>query len=199
MKDIRWESPVYKSFAIEGPKMRVAFDFAQGLKTRDGKAPTWFELCGPDGLFKPANAAIDGTSVVLSAPGVTAPMAMRFAWDQLAEPNLVNGLGLPAGAFRCGNKPKLDGVMALPELQGFRKVYEIDLPGLRLQNRRPEVHRRRQRRARRLHQVAYTLQLQDDSATSATSSPRWTLHKERQATRHPLCASGICHQTKVTT
>ena len=28
---------------------------------------------------------------------------MRFAWSMLAEPNLMNAEGLPAGAFRAGN------------------------------------------------------------------------------------------------
>jgi len=105
LKDVAWSGPAYMSFAIEGAKMRLTFDHAEGLKTRDGKAPDWFELCGQDGLFVKAGAVIEGAAVVLSAPTVTAPMAMRFAWEQTAEPNLVNGLGLPAGAFRCGNKP----------------------------------------------------------------------------------------------
>ncbi len=199
MKDIRWESPVYKSFAIEGPKMRVAFDFAQGLKTRDGKAPTWFELCGPDGLFKPANAAIDGTSVVLSAPGVTAPMAMRFAWDQLAEPNLVNGLGLPAGAFRCGNKPKLDGVMSLPELQGFRKIYEIDLPvNGNFMQAPPKYGVDASAGAGAFSKVAYVLQLQDDAGSIRyvfASMDAFT--KDAKKLGIPYAKSGIRHQTKV--
>jgi len=33
---------------------------------------------------------------------------MRFAWSMLAEPNLMNAEGLPAGAFRAGTAPKRD-------------------------------------------------------------------------------------------
>ncbi len=198
-KDIRWEGPVYKSFAIEGAKMRVAFDFAEGLKTRDGKAPTWFELCGQDGLFIKADAVIEGASVVLSAANVTAPMAMRFAWDQLAEPNLVNGLGLPAGAFRCGNKPKLDGVMALPELTGFRKVYEIDLPaGCNFGAAAPQYSVDASAGAGAFSKVAYVLQLQDNSGSIRyvfASMDAFT--QEAKKLGIPSAKSGIRHQTKV--
>ncbi|HPC49041.1 MAG TPA: sialate O-acetylesterase [Kiritimatiellia bacterium] len=100
--EIAWAGPVYRSFAIEGQTVCVTFDHAEGLKTRDGQPPTWFEICGEDGRFVKADAKIDGTSVILSASSVSAPKAMRFAWNQIAEPNLVNGIGLPAGAFRCG-------------------------------------------------------------------------------------------------
>ncbi|HPS08803.1 MAG TPA: 9-O-acetylesterase, partial [Kiritimatiellia bacterium] len=197
--DIRWESPVYKSFAIEGAKLRVTFDFADGLKTRDGKAPTWFELCGQDGLYKPADAAIEGNAVVLTAAGITAPMAMRFAWDQLAEPNLVNGLGLPAGAFRCGNKPKLDGVMSLPELQGFRKVYEIDLPANGNFNATPPKYTLdASAGAGAFSKVAYVLQLlQDEGSIRYVFASMDAFTQDAKKLGIPYAKSGIRHQTKV--
>ena len=64
-----------------------------------------------------AEARIDGPSVVLSSPEIKHPVAMRFTWSQLAEANLQNGTGLPAGAFRAGNIPKRDGRgMHVPEM-----------------------------------------------------------------------------------
>ena len=47
-----------------------------------------------------AKAEIDGESVVVSADGVKQPVAVRFGWDQIAEPNLSNKDGLPASPFR---------------------------------------------------------------------------------------------------
>ncbi len=197
--DIAWSGPTFKSFSVEGSRMRVAFDSARGLRTRDGQAPTWFELCGPDGLFKPAEAAIDGESVVLTAAGVTAPMAMRFAWDQTAEPNLVNHLGLPAGAFRCGNKPKLDGALSLPELQGFRKVYEIDLPvGGNYAQKPPAYSLDASADAGPFARVAYVLQLQDGAGSIryvAATLDAFT--KDARKLGIPHVTSGIRHQTKV--
>ena len=197
-KDIRWEGPVYTSFTIEGAKMRVSFDFADGLKTRDGKAPTWFEMCGPEGLYKPADAVIEGNAVVLSSAGITVPMAMRFAWDQLAEPNLVNGLGLPASAFRCGNKPKLDGALALPELKGFRKVYEIDLPVSGNFNAgAPKYAIDASAGVGPFSKVAYVLQLQKDESISYIFTSMDAFTKDAKKLGIPFAQSGIRHQTKV--
>jgi sialate O-acetylesterase len=42
----------------------------------------------------------------LSSPEVAIPVAMRFAWNKIAVPNLVNGAGLPASPFRAGEIPK---------------------------------------------------------------------------------------------
>ena len=198
-KDIAWSGPVYKAFTVEGAKMRIAFDSAEGLKTRDGKAPAWFELCGQDGLFVKADAAIEGTTVVLSAPTVTAPMAMRFAWDQTAEPNLVNGLGLPTGAFRCGNKPQLGGVMTLPELKGFRKVYEIDLPvNANFAAAAPKYEVDASAAAGAFTQVAYVLQLQQTEGSIRylfASMDAFT--KDAKQLGIPCGSSGIRHQAKV--
>jgi sialate O-acetylesterase len=105
MNEIAWSGPVYKSFAIEGAKIRIIFEYADGLKTRDGKAPDWFEMAGQDGQYKAADAVIDGSAVVLSNASIDKPLAARFAWNQIAEPNLINGLGLPTSAFRCGEMP----------------------------------------------------------------------------------------------
>ena len=96
-----WRTPIMKSCRAEGAALRVLFDNAEGLKTRDGLAPTEFELLADDGeTWVPADAKIEGESVVLSAAGVASPRAMRFAAYNGSTPNLVNGAGLPAGPFR---------------------------------------------------------------------------------------------------
>ena len=53
---------------------------------------------------------------------------MRFAWSMLAEPNLMNAEGLPAGAFRAGTVPKRDLlVLKVPEAKDYQLVYDLDL------------------------------------------------------------------------
>ncbi len=99
-KDLVSSGPVFQTLEEEGGCLTVHFGFAEGLSTRDGKAPDWFEIAGPDGVFKPAQAEISGSSVLLRSSEVPHPIAMRFAWNKVAEPNLVNGAGLPASAFR---------------------------------------------------------------------------------------------------
>ena len=98
--DVVASGPVAAGHRIDGDKVRVRFQHAAGLKSRDGKPLTWFEVAGADGKFVDAEAVIEGEEVVVRAAGVAAPKAVRFAFSQLAEPNLVNGAGLPAGTFR---------------------------------------------------------------------------------------------------
>ena len=102
------------------------------MASRDGKPLDWFEIIDADeGGFVKADAQIDGSAVVLSAPEVKHPVAMRFAWSMLAEPNLMNADGLPAGAFRAGAVPKRDLLaLKVPEARDYQLVYDLDLAKL---------------------------------------------------------------------
>jgi sialate O-acetylesterase len=125
-----YTGPTFKAMSVEGDKLRLTFDHVGGgLTSRDGKPLTWFEIVdAAEGGFVKADAVIDGGAVVLSAPGVKQPVAMRFAWSMLAEPNLMNAEGLPAGAFRAGEIPRRD-LMALnvPEAKDYQLIYDLDL------------------------------------------------------------------------
>ena len=79
---------------------------AGGLKTRDGQAPTYFEVAGEDGQFMEATASIVDDTVIISSEKVRSPVAFRFAWNKIAEPNLMGGTGLPVGACRGGKLPE---------------------------------------------------------------------------------------------
>ena len=122
--------PVFKSMDIQKGTLKITFDSAEGLTTRDGKAPDWFEITGEDGVFKPAVAKIEGSSVLLSSPDVPEPVAMRFGWNKLATPNLVNKAGLPTTAFRAGKVPEpvVADSVKIPEMDGYRIVYQIKIP-----------------------------------------------------------------------
>jgi sialate O-acetylesterase len=101
--DVVCAGPIYRE--MKKPcrdKLQIVFDPFGHLTTRDGEAPDWFEIAGEDGVFKPAEAKIQGDSVFLSSPEVSNPVSMRFAWDKVAVPNLMNDSGLPASSFRAG-------------------------------------------------------------------------------------------------
>ena len=85
---------------VEGSSVRVSLKHADGLKTRDGGAVRGFRVAGTDKVWKPATARIEGTDVVVSSPEVSAPVAVRYAWAENPDCNLVNGAGLPATSFR---------------------------------------------------------------------------------------------------
>lgn len=100
-KDLLYSGPIYKSSKIEGDKVRVSFDFAAGLKTRDGKEPATFQIAGADQKWQWAKAKIDGESVVVSSDKVKSPVGVRYAWTAWSkDDNLVNKDGLPASCFR---------------------------------------------------------------------------------------------------
>ena len=102
-----YSGPQYKSHKSEDGKIIIEFSFAGGgLTSRDGKPLSCFEIAGEDKKFVKADARIAGADKIeLSASEVKDPLAARFAWSELAQPNLMNKEGLPAGAFRTG-KPE---------------------------------------------------------------------------------------------
>ena len=53
-RELVYSGPIYKSMAVEGDKIRLAFDHVGGgLSTRDGKAPSDFTIAGTDQKFHP--------------------------------------------------------------------------------------------------------------------------------------------------
>ena len=100
-KDIVYSGPIYKSMKIEGRNIHLSFAHTVGgLKSRDGKELSEFQIAGDDNKFVPAKAIIDGETVVVSAAGVSAPKNVRFGWHKTANPNLVNKDKLPASPFQ---------------------------------------------------------------------------------------------------
>ena len=96
-----YASPLFDSLKVEGSKAHLSFKNAEGgLKAANGQALTWFTIAGEDKKFIEAKAEISGNSVIVSAEGVSKPVAVRFGWHETAEPNLANAAGLPASPFR---------------------------------------------------------------------------------------------------
>ncbi len=90
--------PIFRQAVPEGSSMRAWFDHAKGL-TAKGGAVSGVEVAGADGKFFPAEARIDGTSLVASSTAVGEPVWIRYGWADSPECNLFNGDGLPASPF----------------------------------------------------------------------------------------------------
>lgn len=100
-KQLVFSGPLYDSHKVEGNKIRITFQqVGGGLMAKEGKPLSHFEIAGDDEKFVPATATIDGASIVVSSDQVAKPVAVRFAWNDTAEPNLFNQEGLPASPFR---------------------------------------------------------------------------------------------------
>lgn len=129
-KDIVSTGPVFDSLQTQGRELHLSFTSADGLSTRDGKSPDWFEVAGEDGVFAKATARIAENTVIVHSDTVPKPVAVRFAWHKLATPNLINSAGLPAATFRAGDLPKVNNpaLGKVPEAEGFRVIYQIEIP-----------------------------------------------------------------------
>ncbi len=99
-----YSGPRYKKMQIKADKVTLFFTNANGLKTNDGKAVDSFTIAGNDGKFVIATAEIAGSKIIVSNPAIKNPVAIRFAWNEAAQPNLVNNAWLPALPFRTDGK-----------------------------------------------------------------------------------------------
>jgi sialate O-acetylesterase len=95
-----YKSPVYKSMKVEKTSIRVLFDYADVGLLSTGGDPKEFFIAGADKKFYPAVAKIDGTTVIVSAKEVKAPVAVRYAWGNSIISNLCNKEFLPVSSFR---------------------------------------------------------------------------------------------------
>lgn len=131
-KGLAYSGPTFQSMKTEGNKVILSFDHAEGglvakelvptraRKGRDGQVHAeWrvkeggsqkvpligFTIAGKDRKFHPAQAEIQGTTVVVSCADVPEPVAVRFGWADHPLVNLFNGAGLPASPFRTDTYP----------------------------------------------------------------------------------------------
>ena len=97
---VTFSGPVYREMKVNKNKVTLYFDYAEhGLMAKDGPL-TSFQVAGADKVFVDAKAKIDGSTVIVSAKNVREPVAVRFAFSNMADPNLFNVEGLPASSFR---------------------------------------------------------------------------------------------------
>ncbi len=105
-RDVAWHGPVLTKSEPAGGSYRVTFKSTGALRTRDGAAPGGFQLAGENQTFHPAEARIDGNSLVLTSKDVTAPVAARYAFmNDPIDANLTDDTGLPAAPFRTDDWP----------------------------------------------------------------------------------------------
>lgn len=120
--------PVCDSSAIEGARVRLKFQHAEGglvakalpatyiVKSVTGETASLirnspqselegFAICGADHKWVWADARIDGDCVLVWSDKVPQPIAVRYAWADNPTANLYNAAGLPASPFRTDDFP----------------------------------------------------------------------------------------------
>ena len=97
--------PTFTSLRALGDSVELTFEHADGLRSRDGLPLTGFTVAGKEQSFQPGVARIVDGKIIVSSPSVSEPVAVRFAWHETADPNLINEAGLPAAPFRTDDWP----------------------------------------------------------------------------------------------
>jgi len=95
-----YASPLYKTMTIEGGRATIRFEHAENGLTAYNKPLQYFEIAGKDKRFYPAQAAISGSTIVVSSPLVKEPVAVRYAFNDFVVGDLFGTNGLPTSSFR---------------------------------------------------------------------------------------------------
>jgi len=111
-KDVVPSGPLYKSHRIEGNKVTVTFDYADGglrlgskdrlkpPKLTDGKELPNVEVAAQDKRWQKAVATIKDDSLVAWSDKVDKPVHVRYCYTNIPKPPfLYNTAGLPAATF----------------------------------------------------------------------------------------------------
>jgi sialate O-acetylesterase len=109
-EDVSYSGPAFREATTElqadgSTAMRVWFTHHGTGLSYQGKPATGFEIAGADHRFVPAEAKVEGTTVLVSAAGVAHPVYVRYGWSSVVTDYLYNGAGLPAGTFSSEPRP----------------------------------------------------------------------------------------------
>ncbi len=100
-KDIIASGPLFSNYKVEGNMIRISFfGIGSGLKTKDNLSPCEFTISGTDKKFYNATAQIIGNELIISSEKVPNPVAVRYAWSDNPDCNLINVEGFPVIPFR---------------------------------------------------------------------------------------------------
>lgn len=128
-KDVTYSGPLFKTMKVEGNKAVLSFDYADdGLMTSDNEPVKGFIVAGEDRRFYPATALIRGDKLEVSAPQVSVPVAVRYAYCNFFRVNLYNKAGFPATPFRTDTwePDSYARWFADSEMVRFPKAYQLD-------------------------------------------------------------------------
>ena len=104
-----YEGPLFREASTElnpdgSTSVRAWFDHANGLTFR-GNPAGGFEIAGADHHFAPADAHIEGSTVVVSSKTVQHPVYVRYGWMSVVTNNLSHAAGLPTSTFSSEPNP----------------------------------------------------------------------------------------------
>jgi sialate O-acetylesterase len=100
---IAYQSPRFSRMEIVKNRVRLHFSDGGTRLASKGGAPKEFYIAGADKVFYPAQAKVEGNTVMVWSKSVPQPEAVRFAFTNAPQPNLYSEAGLPVVPFRTDN------------------------------------------------------------------------------------------------
>jgi sialate O-acetylesterase len=97
--------PRFAGLTINGSQAIVRCDRLGGGLVATGGEVGGFIIAGADRVFHPAQARLDGDTVVVSSTAVPQPVAVRYAWGDFPTISLASRAGLPLSPFRSDDWP----------------------------------------------------------------------------------------------
>jgi sialate O-acetylesterase len=102
---ISYSGPVYNKMEVKGNEVRLYFKNIDGGLTAKDNQLLGFAIAGDDKKFVWATARIENDVVVVSAPQITKPVAVRYGWGSNPPISLYSKENfLPASPFRTDSK-----------------------------------------------------------------------------------------------
>ena len=98
--------PRYKSHRIDHNRIIVELESNCNIAySSEGYPVKGVEIAGKDRVFRKADVIVMGETLQVSSPEVPFPVAVRYAWADNPECNLIDCSGLPAYPFRTDDFP----------------------------------------------------------------------------------------------
>ena len=98
-EDVEYSGPLFREASFEDRAVRVWFTHVDDGLVAKGGVLQGFEIAGEDRRYIPAEAHVDGATVVVSSSQVDRPKYVRYGWQNAPAVNLYNSAGLPASPF----------------------------------------------------------------------------------------------------
>jgi sialate O-acetylesterase len=99
--EVAFRGPHFSGMEIRDSTVIITVSDAKELRLKDDSlAISGFQIAGADQVWKPAQARLESGKITATSSEVNAPVAIRYAWENDPQVNLVNEAGLPLAPFR---------------------------------------------------------------------------------------------------
>ena len=99
-KNIVPYGPVPVSAVKQNNKIVLSFQYADHLKTSEGKPLRGFKIIDEKGIQHEAKASIQNSKVIIAIDKNENAVEVLYGWEPYTDANLVNGENLPASTFK---------------------------------------------------------------------------------------------------